>query len=289
MFSVSKAAKEDIAIALKREVGEQDGRGITNARKLVFIFLRPFQAHEVQNLKLFLRRQFLGQRAFPVVWMERAAPKNEELLRFRGEAAALLRLSEKAADLAPQALTDELELWTLSLDADPKAAWAYRWRAQIHLSRRNFDKAILDFAKVIELKPLDPEAWYDRGNGHYSLKHHAEAFADFSKCLELKADHLDALHLRGHCHEAMGRWKESVADHTRAIELAPKNLQLHICRGHAYAQLEDWQKAAAAFEHATTLKPDYPLAGYSLAMLELQRGDRAGYRKVCSRMLERFD
>ena len=69
----------------------------------------------------------------------------------------------------------------------------------------------------------------------------------------------------------------------------PKNLQLHICRGNAYAQLDEWQKAGAAFEHATTLKPDYPRAWYNLAMLELQRGDRAGYRKVCSRMLERFD
>ena len=33
---------------------------------------------------------------------------------------------------------------TLTLDADPKAAWACRSRGQIHLSRRNFDKAILE-------------------------------------------------------------------------------------------------------------------------------------------------
>src|SRR5262249_9230095 len=115
------------------------------------------------------------------------------------------------------------------------------------------------------------------------------AFDDFSKCLELKADHFGALHLRGHCHEALGRWKESVADHTRAIELEHRNPHLHICLGNAYAQLEEWQKASEAFERATTSLPAYPLACYSLAMLELRRGDRAGYRKVCSTMLERFE
>src|SRR5262249_49502785 len=88
--------------------------------------------------------------------------------------------------------------------------------------------------------------------------------------------------------EGIGRWKESLTDHSRAIDLSPKNPQLHICRGRVHAQLEEWQKAAAAFERATTLKPDYPLAWYNLALAELQRGDRAGYREVCSRMHETF-
>jgi tetratricopeptide (TPR) repeat protein len=178
---------------------------------------------------------------------------------------------------------------TVILDANPRDAWVYRERAGHYLARRNFDQAILDFARVIDLRPLDPQAWFDRGHAHYLLKHHAEAFEDFSKCLELKADHFEALHQRGHCHEALGRWKESIADHTRAIELSPGNLQLHICRGNAYAQSEAWQKAAEAFEHATTLSPAYPAPWYNLAMLELRRGDLAGYRKVCASMFERFE
>jgi len=48
------------------------------------------------------------------------------------------------------------------VDADPKSALAYRARGQIHLSRGNYEKAILDFAKVTDLKPLDPQAWFDR-------------------------------------------------------------------------------------------------------------------------------
>src|SRR5262249_44267267 len=35
--------------------------------------------------------------------------------------------------------------------------------------------------------------------------------------------------------------------------------------------------------------PTHPVAWYNVAMLELQRGDRAGYRKVCSKMLEHLE
>jgi WD40 repeat protein/serine/threonine protein kinase/Flp pilus assembly protein TadD len=152
-----------------------------------------------------------------------------------------------------------------------------------------FDKALLAYGKVIDLKPLDPQAWFNRGEVYYRLKHHVEALDDFSRCLQLKATHFGALHLRGHCHEALGRWQESVADHTRAIELAPKAPQLYLCRGIAYAQLEEWQKAAEDFEHTTTLMPANAAACYNLALLDLRRGDVAGYRKVCSTMFQRFE
>src|SRR5262249_48355075 len=121
-----------------------------------------------------------------LVSMARHAPMNEELLRLRGEAAALLGLSEKATDLAPQAPTDDLQYFTLFLDADPRAAWAYQWRGHLHLSRRTFDQAALDFNKVLELTPLDPQAWYDRGRAHYCLKKYAEAVADYRKALDIQ-------------------------------------------------------------------------------------------------------
>jgi eukaryotic-like serine/threonine-protein kinase len=123
-----------------------------------------------------------------LVWTEKRAPEHEELLRLRGEAAALLGLSEKAADLAPRALTDDLQLWTLTLDADAKAAWAYRARGQIQLSRRNFDKAILDFTKVIDLEPLDPKAWYDRGGAHYRAGDWKAAIKSLENSMRLLPD-----------------------------------------------------------------------------------------------------
>jgi tetratricopeptide (TPR) repeat protein len=52
--------------------------------------------------------------------------------------------------------------------------------------------------------------------------------------------------------------------------------------------LGQWEQAAAAFEQLTRLQADCLSAWYCLALLSLQRGDRAEYRKACARMLERF-
>jgi tetratricopeptide (TPR) repeat protein len=227
--------------------------------------------------------------AAALVCTEKQFPNHAEVLGLRREAAALLGLSEKAADLAPQALKDHFEYLTLLLDANPRDASAYRNRALIHFSRGNYDRAAADLARLVELKPLDPQAWFDHGAVQLHLQKYAEAVADFSKCIELKADHIDAWHERGHAQEGLGRWKDSIADHTRAIELSPNDPQLHICCGNAYAHLEEWEKAAAAFERATTMRPAPPAAWYNLALLELRRGDHDGYRKVCSRMFEQFD
>src|SRR5262249_2247232 len=80
-----------------------------------------------------------------------------------------------------------------------------------------------------------------------------------------------------------------LADHIKASELNPKDPGILCNRGFALAELGQWEKSAADFEHATALKPDLPYAWYCLAMSQLRHGDRAGYRKVCSRMLKRFD
>jgi WD40 repeat protein/serine/threonine protein kinase/tetratricopeptide (TPR) repeat protein len=125
-----------------------------------------------------------------LAWTEAWWPKHAEYLSLRDEAAALLGLSTRIADLAPQALTDPTNWLTLYLDADPKGAWAHRSRGRIHLGRDNYDHALLDFARVTDLEPLDPDAWYARGVAHYRLKRHPEAVADLSRALILNEGHV---------------------------------------------------------------------------------------------------
>src|SRR5262249_4536258 len=59
-------------------------------------------------------------------------------------------------------------------------------------------------------------------------------------------------------------------------------------RAVAFAELGQWDKAAADLEKATQLTVDNAQTWYYLALVRLHLGDRAGYRKACSGMLERF-
>jgi tetratricopeptide (TPR) repeat protein len=131
--------------------------------------------------------------------------------------------------------------------------------------------------------------WLDRAKSHADAEQWDEAVADYSQATNLKPDDARFWHLRGKAHAELGQWDKALADLAKAAELKPMDPVYCARHGFVCAQLDQWEKAAAACEHATTLKPYYALAWCYLAQFELRRGDRVGYRKVCSRMLERFD
>jgi tetratricopeptide (TPR) repeat protein len=60
-------------------------------------------------------------------WHRRVAPSDEELKRFRAEAAGVLGLSTEAASSAGPLPADDATLARLILQADPSAAWARTW------------------------------------------------------------------------------------------------------------------------------------------------------------------
>jgi tetratricopeptide (TPR) repeat protein len=90
-----------------------------------------------------------------LVWMEKHGPKNEELVRFRTEAANLLGLPEQLSAEQEQAKSDDAKYYTLVIEAFPKAGWPHSLRAQIHAKSGQLDQAKADSAKAIELSPDD--------------------------------------------------------------------------------------------------------------------------------------
>src|SRR5262249_46298356 len=140
-----------------------------------------------------------------------------------------------------------------------------------------------------ELQPNEAYWWNVRGYAYFRLRQWDKALADITKAIELQPKMALYRHNRGSVYARMGQHAKAVADHIKASELNPKDPWVWCKQGSAFAELVQWEKSAAAFGHATALKPDLPLAWYCLAMSQLGRGDRAGYRKACSRMLERFD
>jgi WD40 repeat protein/Flp pilus assembly protein TadD len=88
------------------------------------------------------------------LWMTRSSP-NEELQRFRSEAAALLglpvRISSEPDDSA--ALVDVLA------EAKPASSSSYFARGQVFADLGQWDRADADFTKAIETGEKDVEAW----------------------------------------------------------------------------------------------------------------------------------
>src|SRR5262249_15120705 len=65
-------------------------------------------------------------------------------------------LPKKLSPEQEQARADDVKLYTLVLEANPEAAWAYQQRGAAFAELGQWDKASADFVKAIELRGDDP-------------------------------------------------------------------------------------------------------------------------------------
>ena len=151
------------------------------------------------------------------------------------------------------------------------------------------DEAIRYYTAAVALRPDWRHSLTNLGHAFANNGKLDEAIECFGQAIELKPDDASSWYVRGDAHARFHQWDQALNDYTKATELDPREPAYWDTRGSLYAQLDRWEEAAADFEQAATLKPKSLLYSYQLALLQLQHGDRAGYRKTCSRMLEHFD
>jgi serine/threonine protein kinase/tetratricopeptide (TPR) repeat protein len=121
------------------------------------------------------------------LWMEGNAPNNEELRRFRAEAAALLGLSEQLppGSGAPQG---DPQLYTLIQELEPTAAWPHVARAQAHermgensQARAEYRHAVDLCSRALNAKPRSGELLAQRAAAYAELGEWKQAADDLEK------------------------------------------------------------------------------------------------------------
>lgn len=101
--------------------------------------------------------------------------------------------------------------------ASPAAAIDDR---QSCLNQRAGDATIEACSRVIGTTPQDATAYYNRGASYRQAGDFDRAISDFNKAVELKPSYGAAYNARGLVHAAKGDYERALADVTRATELA---------------------------------------------------------------------
>jgi tetratricopeptide (TPR) repeat protein len=122
-----------------------------------------------------------------------------------------------------------------AIEVDPKQARAYAERGWARRQMGDYDGAIADYNRAIELAPQVSSAYYDnRGLARLKKGDYGGAIADFTKVIELDPKHASAYVGRGTSRFYMGDHRGAIEDWQKAITLKP-DLE---------AQLESWLKEA---------------------------------------------
>jgi len=112
------------------------------------------------------------------------------------------------------------ELYSQLIEVSPNH-YIYNHRGLVYLSLSNYEKAIADFTKAIELEPNDTRVYTNRGLAYRMVKKLDRALEDFNKSENINPLWPDTFYGRSLTYYDLGNLRRALEDCDRAISLKP--------------------------------------------------------------------
>jgi len=153
-------------------------------------------------------------------------------------------------------------------------------RAWIYNELGEYEKAIADASKAIEIDRVCDRAYAERAYAYDALRRHNEALVDYTKAIELYIKSAQpgekpvaglsmAYNNRGLVFIHLYRYELALEDFNKAIENDLKYWQAYLNRGELYADLWMYSKAMADFKRILEIDPGNPYAQLDLGYMYL--------------------
>ena len=180
---------------------------------------------------------------------------------------------DRAAQASGSAQYEEAILnYDKAIELDPENFKIYEWRAVAKIQLGQNEEAIDDYSKMIKLYPGALTTYERRGKVLFSLKRYREAIADFSKMIELAPDFPFGYTRRGRARFELGQYQEAIADLDTAFQIDPDDVSACRLRGTANEHLGNLEAAKNDFQKALTLECKiYNARRVAEIKMELQR------------------
>ena len=160
-------------------------------------------------------------------------------------------------------------------------------RGEAYRRSQDFDRAIRDFDRALQMNPHDSAALNHRGLTYLGQGKTALALADFNAAIRANPDGGDAFVSRGYLERTQHAYDAAIADQSQAIELEPNEALPWAERGYDFAAKRQWDSAIADFNdallHAPRNEDTFALQGRADA--ERGKGDAKSAIKDYSEVL----
>ena len=144
--------------------------------------------------------------------------------------------------------------YTKAIELNPKFDLAYNNRGMAYHALGKYNEALAEYNKSTELNPKDASPYNSRGITYHILGKYKEALAEYNKSIELNPQYADAYLNRGMAYHALGRYNEALVEYNKSIELNPQNAYAYKCRGMAYHALGKYNEERVEYNKAKQLE-----------------------------------
>jgi len=125
-----------------------------------------------------------------------------------------------------------------AIEIEPNNPNYYYYRAQTNVNLGQYNEAIVDYDRVIKLKPDNPLYYFGRAQAKVELEQYEEAIADYDKAIDLSPDLSNYYYFRARAKEELGQYDEVIADYSEALHIEPNNAVFSYRRALAKIEIE---------------------------------------------------
>jgi tetratricopeptide (TPR) repeat protein len=159
-----------------------------------------------------------------------------------------------------------------AIELDPGRADAYRNMGTIYGEQDALAEAVAAYEKAIEIDPDFGEAYCDLAGVYVDLEKLAEAIATGEKGIELAPDYCIGRNNLGFAYHMQGMYKEAIAQYQEAIRIDPNSVKAHDNLGMAYYEQGRFDEAVAEWEESLRINPDSAIAHNNLGLVHYNQG-----------------
>lgn len=169
-------------------------------------------------------------------------------------------------------------------DAAPDSVWVHQASGEAHEVRGQYDLAILEYRKVLELEPSRPGVHFRLGRALLSRSGDTtaseEALHQFEKELKTDPTNASTAYEIGEIHRRNGRIKQARVFFARAVELQPDFEEARIGLARVLVELGQPGEALPHLQAAAGRNAENEVSRYQLAMVYKALGNAAEQQKA---------
>jgi tetratricopeptide (TPR) repeat protein len=184
---------------------------------------------------------------------------------------------------------DAIVLYGKIIEFKPDWNWPYHNRGLAYADMGEYDKAISDYNKAIEIDPMDAgvyKAYLNRGNAYDSKGEYNQAISDYNKALEINPEYAEGYNNRGLAYANRGEYNQAISDYNKALEIKPEYAEAYANRGNAYCYQGEYDLAIPDYNKTIELNARLAGAYYNRGLAYALKGQYDQAISDCSKELE---
>jgi tetratricopeptide (TPR) repeat protein len=148
-----------------------------------------------------------------------------------------------------------IEDFDRALQLDPKQVWAYVERGYVFRRLQEFHLAIEDFNRALQLDPKDTWAYASRSLAFFELNEYQRAIEDCDRAIQLDPKYTWAYVCRSIAYRGLYKYRQAIEDCNHALELNSNFARAYFHRSIAYSRIHEYQAAIEDCNQAQKLDP----------------------------------